>query len=465
MMKSAVLHACLASVFLLLPQYASAEDDARDKLVYRRYSRELAPSPIKFDWPPKVRELDHPANKADVASGKAIFTFDGLGESRVWRLPKCCGPFACWPELANVPQFGRGYVLQAEELKVEGKWKRYFGFLCDKGATVVPAADVELPNVQAGPWVPREELFAGLFWGITVPGQRAGFWKRQEDESAKLGGPLPVELFCPQHHNAIANVSGNVVQGRTARRAGPPDVVDISLKWRDSTRVCLCIGRLRNSPHTSTAISRPTARNSPWSRANRASYSHSISANVSKSIGRAIMKSRSGSTGRIWGCTTQFDRILNVCANLRSARNRNCRRSPSSTRQRPSPAAKGTRNIETDHSRNDQAEARRAQAVACRRGGVARLVQAGQRAGGADRLRRLWWRLLSASEECLRSRVERADRKPQRPKSRRVVRVSCRARLSPWRHAHEGDYFTGNYYPPPSDVGGVNSVLLSHAST
>ena len=180
-MISVSLRLSLVGAFLLLAGHVRA-DDAHDKLIYGRYSRRLAPSLIKFDWPPKVCELDHPATMADVAAGKAIFTLDGLGESRVWRIPSCCEDNR-WPSIGEVPQFGRGYVLQAEELKVDGKWKRYFGFLCERGATVVPAADMELPNIIYSPWIPTEKLFADLFWGVTVPGQRAGFWKRQEDES------------------------------------------------------------------------------------------------------------------------------------------------------------------------------------------------------------------------------------------------------------------------------------------
>ena len=35
-----------------------------------------------------------------------------------------------------------GYVCQAEELLVGGRWKRYFGFVSKHGAAVVPASQV-----------------------------------------------------------------------------------------------------------------------------------------------------------------------------------------------------------------------------------------------------------------------------------------------------------------------------------
>jgi len=60
--------------------------DVHDKLVYKRYSRRLASSVIKFEPRMRFSELDRPATKTDVELGKAIFTFDGLGEARASQL-------------------------------------------------------------------------------------------------------------------------------------------------------------------------------------------------------------------------------------------------------------------------------------------------------------------------------------------------------------------------------------------
>ena len=123
------------SFALVLATIASGED-AQDKLVYGRYSRGVQASNVKY---PRTgdhvtrEELDHPATKEDVENGRAVFTFEGLGTARVWKLPKC--PIqAKWPAeekhaTDDDPSRGRGYVCQAEEIQVDGNWKRYFGFL------------------------------------------------------------------------------------------------------------------------------------------------------------------------------------------------------------------------------------------------------------------------------------------------------------------------------------------------
>src|SRR4051812_14780253 len=93
-----VIPAC--TVFVILVGRGQAQDDKHDALVYGSLSRKIQPTKIKYpadsftEW--KHAELDHPATKQDVAQGKAVFTFDGLGERRVWKLPKC--PIFCeWP--------------------------------------------------------------------------------------------------------------------------------------------------------------------------------------------------------------------------------------------------------------------------------------------------------------------------------------------------------------------------------
>jgi hypothetical protein len=37
----------------------------------------------------KHTELTRPATKEDVAGGKAVFSLEGLGKRRVWKLPEC----------------------------------------------------------------------------------------------------------------------------------------------------------------------------------------------------------------------------------------------------------------------------------------------------------------------------------------------------------------------------------------
>lgn len=81
-----------AIVATLLARAAPAED-AHDKLVYGRYARTLQPSSVKVlvtqtTIGMKTTQLDRPATKKDVEAGRAIFTFEGLGETRIWKLPE-----------------------------------------------------------------------------------------------------------------------------------------------------------------------------------------------------------------------------------------------------------------------------------------------------------------------------------------------------------------------------------------
>jgi HEAT repeat protein len=214
-------------LILLLPQILQAEDDAHDKLVYERYRREIQPSAINSHSDMKHAELDRPATKADVESGRAIFSLEGLGEVRVWRLPDRCPVTGCWWTTSSAPRTeaghaaatnepkaerrigadGRrellGYVCQAEELKVEGTWKRYYGFLCQEGAAVVPAEDIELFNSYASPVIDYEIMQSlGMEWGIMVPGPGRLSLKTQDELGPKLSDPLPVSLhFENLNHN------------------------------------------------------------------------------------------------------------------------------------------------------------------------------------------------------------------------------------------------------------------------
>ena len=174
------------------------EDDAHDKLVYGRYSKKLQPTAYKLDRDKEPRQLDHPATKKDVEAGKAIFSFEGLGQSRVWKLPgkEFTETFPLtgqWPVLTTPQQSGNGQICQAEDLKVAGKWKRYFGFLFEGRAAVVPAEEIDLVMFYA-PWFPSGMFYSKIDWGITIPGPKPGFWKRQEDETLRLGDPLPVAV-------------------------------------------------------------------------------------------------------------------------------------------------------------------------------------------------------------------------------------------------------------------------------
>jgi hypothetical protein len=193
----------LAGLLLLAiawPVWADASDDA----VFRRYSRKVTPGKIAYEFGMKFTELTHPGTQRDVDRGAAVFTFEGLGASHVWKLPAC--PIFCqWPSLKDYPFEGQsdptrtnfnnyGYVCQAEELEVNGDWKRYFGFVCEHGVAVVPAEEVYLSFNDCGP-VPRiawDQLPGGTDLGLLGPDA-----KTQDGEIVPVklnaGDPLRVE--------------------------------------------------------------------------------------------------------------------------------------------------------------------------------------------------------------------------------------------------------------------------------
>jgi hypothetical protein len=76
-----------ATAAVLLSVQGVLAEDPHDQLVYSRYRRAFQPTTYKVDWNAKTTQLSTPATQEDVAKGKAVFSFEGLGEARVWKLP------------------------------------------------------------------------------------------------------------------------------------------------------------------------------------------------------------------------------------------------------------------------------------------------------------------------------------------------------------------------------------------
>ncbi len=107
-------------------------------------------------FPPK----DAPASARDVASGSAIFSLEAE-QVRVCPLPKLPAK-ARWVTLKDYPFARRtitsdmrtvetkieyeqaGHIWQAEEVLVDGEWKRYYGFVGRYCIAKVPAEEIEL---------------------------------------------------------------------------------------------------------------------------------------------------------------------------------------------------------------------------------------------------------------------------------------------------------------------------------
>ncbi len=185
--------------------------DAHDKLVYGRYERGPKPGKIHYEFEMKHEELAHTATEEDVNSGKAVFTLDGLGEHRVWKLPEC-PQFSVW-----LTPDTHGSVCQAEELLVGGAWKRYFGLACEQGLCVVPASEVEilLPSgdLRGVDW---QDLPQGVDWGVTFP---CGDPMKEGCPSPAVGDPLPVQVFLRNRSGVAREVPDGFY--RDASAGGP----------------------------------------------------------------------------------------------------------------------------------------------------------------------------------------------------------------------------------------------------
>ena len=215
---------------------------ASDEVVYRQYSQKLRPSKIPYEFGMKFTELTRPATPEDVEKGAAVFTFEGLGSTRVWKLPQC--PIFCsWSSLKDYPFPGQaysnwtnfdnfGYVCQAEEIQVSGQWKRYFGFVCKHGAAVVPAAEVYLSFCDCDP-LPRigwTELPGGTDWGVLGPGQSLQQGKIVSHPLA-IGDPLPVEVYVRNRRGTAQDVLWELFRDEKTGGSAFHKGIDIFLGW------------------------------------------------------------------------------------------------------------------------------------------------------------------------------------------------------------------------------------------
>jgi hypothetical protein len=204
----------------------SVQGAAADDPVYPRYEKKVVPSAIQVDTVERRAALTTPATKRDVEEGKAVFTLEGLGEARVWKLPEY-SIFAIWTTLKQFPVKRRdgttsyedwGHVIQAEELLVAGKWQRYFGLVTKHGVAVAPAEEVDLwLKEDRASGVSWQHLPGGLDWGVKSP-THAG---AEPDKATQfeVGDPLPVAVCVRNRRGAARNQP--TVFYRQADQGGP----------------------------------------------------------------------------------------------------------------------------------------------------------------------------------------------------------------------------------------------------
>jgi hypothetical protein len=161
---------------------------------------------------PHLLTLDHPASNQEAATGLAIFSLEGKGDRRVFKLPNY--PFrANWITLKDraviqnlrqadgtmtkttvYPQ--EGLIWQAEDVSVDGKWQRFYGYSGCGHIEAVPADQIEF--VPADGFDPM-----GDGWGFSVNlhGDDNYKWERPVPD-IKPGQPFPLTI-------GIKNLRGN----------------------------------------------------------------------------------------------------------------------------------------------------------------------------------------------------------------------------------------------------------------
>jgi hypothetical protein len=185
--------------------------------------------------------LDHPATKEENHSTHAIFSLEGQGERRQVHLPNM-PIFATWTTLKKYPITVETWygsrteitsafdncccIWQAEEVKVNGKWQRFYGVVGSHDVATVPAADIEFdaPFGAGFGWTP---LGNGVDFGLSRPGQ----W----DNNRRLcivrpDAPLVVQLAIHNRLGVSQDVASQLVltlpDGKMAVRAGLKIILD-----------------------------------------------------------------------------------------------------------------------------------------------------------------------------------------------------------------------------------------------
>jgi hypothetical protein len=120
--------------------------------------------------------LDHPATQAEANAHKAIFSLEGQGEHRQVKMPWPLPLKATWTGNRKYPidQFVSGtksfiehnyvqecWIWQAEELKVDGKWLRYYGVVGPHEVEKVKGEEIEFLSSV----IPVMRLTGGLDGG------------------------------------------------------------------------------------------------------------------------------------------------------------------------------------------------------------------------------------------------------------------------------------------------------------
>jgi hypothetical protein len=183
-------------------------------------------------------KLDHPATEDDVDQNRAIFSLSG--QSRLWQMP--IFPMqASWTTLKDDPEQGvqfdgkkvvvydtEGRIFQAEEVLINGKWERFFGFVGLHHIAKVPGSEIEFPS--QGRFGALSKCFDAELLG---PGQ-SQIVSRTTISRLALKDALPVTLMIRNRSGLDQVVPGAFLQapGNTKRL---PRGVELTLGYSDKT--------------------------------------------------------------------------------------------------------------------------------------------------------------------------------------------------------------------------------------
>lgn len=164
--------------------------------------------------------LDHPATPEDVQAGRAIFSLPG--SPRLVKLPEL--PLeASWDTLKdnvnsinivdgkpNTIYWTRGTVWQAEEVQVDGKWQRFYGFTGRFHIAKVPASEIEFTDYRRA----LAPHFAGILSGPPAAPTSGSMFPALP--GLKVGDPVPITF-------KVHNISG---EDQTLPRVLTPPSMD-----------------------------------------------------------------------------------------------------------------------------------------------------------------------------------------------------------------------------------------------
>ena len=182
-------------------------------------------------FPPR----DRPATRDEVRRHEAIFSLESDGPARVVKLPERPQP-AQWITLHEIPTEGNRYragryvqekgflqdgqVWQAEEVRVDGRWRRFYGFTGAHRVAKAPAEEIEFPAQDYEPWL----RYAGKLEARLAPPPGTIDPDQPGPPRLLLGGAVPVPLKVRNAGGLPADVP--TLAGRARLRAWySPEVI------------------------------------------------------------------------------------------------------------------------------------------------------------------------------------------------------------------------------------------------